>query len=316
MALLEEQPVFAFTVHRSGGTLLGRLLNCHPDLVVWGEHSGLVENLAQIDFLLKKNQELLRWQSGDDAWLKNFAADPVFRSSHMQPWTMPPHLEEARTHAREMIRAIFTKYLRPDQRWGFKEIRYQRPYIAEFLLALFPGARFVLLSRDVEDAAVSNILSDWSQEGIRESVNAETEESADEIIKDVVYALLAAKAGLGWIKTKNPTRCFEVNYSALKGKDVAAARSMLEFVGLEVTPEVEENLRNTFEIKFNETRKIPKLSKILTADYIRQKAGEFAPEFLAEIAARGVDKARLVSTVAPGRYSFLTGTNRSSYIRF
>ena len=314
--MLEEQPVFAFTVHRSGGTLLGRLLNCHPDLVVWGEHSGLVENLAQIDFLLKKNQELLRWQSGDDAWLKNFASDPVFRSTHMQPWTMPPHLEEARTHARQMIRGIFTQYLRPDQRWGFKEIRYQRPYMADYLLELFPDARFVLLSRDVEDAAVSNILSDWSQDGIKGSVSAETEESAEEIIEDVVYALIAAQVGLGWIRTKHPARCFEVNYSALKRKDVAVARAMLEFVGLEVTPEVEQNLSNTFEIKFNETRKIPKLSKILTADYIRHRAGEIAPAMRAEIAAKGVDKARLVSTVAPGKYSFLTGTNRSSYVRF
>ncbi len=314
--MLEEQPVFAFTVHRSGGTLLGRLLNCHPDLVVWGEHSGFVENLAQIDFLLKKNQELLRSQGGDEAWLKTFAADPVFRSSHMQPWTMPPHLDETRDHARQMIRSIFTKYLRPDQRWGFKEIRYQRPYMADYLLELFPGARFVLLSRDVEDAAVSNILSDWSQDGIRESVSAETEESADEIISDVVYALIAAKVGLRWIKTKHPERCFEVNYKALKGKDIPAARAMLEFVGLEVTPDVEQNLRNTFEIKFNETRKIPKLSKILTADYIRQRAGEIAPAIRAEIAAKGVDKARLISTVAPGKYSFLTGTNRSSYMRF
>ena len=162
----------------------------------------------------------------------------------------------------------------------------------------------------------SNVLSDWSQDGIKDSISAETMESAEEIIKDVVYALVAAKVGLGRIKTRHPDRCFEVNYKALKNKDVAAARAMLEFVGLEVTPEVEQNLRNTFKRKFNETRKIPKLSKILTAHYIRQRAGEIAPSIRAEIAARGVDKARLVSTVAPGKYSFLTGTNRSSYIRF
>src|SRR6266480_2083330 len=32
---MQNRPVFIFAIHRSGGTLLTRMLNCHPDLVIW-----------------------------------------------------------------------------------------------------------------------------------------------------------------------------------------------------------------------------------------------------------------------------------------
>ena len=47
-------PVFVLTLHRAGGTVLVRVLNCHPELVIWGEHVGLINRLAEIDDMVTR----------------------------------------------------------------------------------------------------------------------------------------------------------------------------------------------------------------------------------------------------------------------
>jgi len=51
--------VFLLTVHRGGGTVLARVLNCHPDLVIWGEHVGLINRLAEIDDMVTRVGRLM-----------------------------------------------------------------------------------------------------------------------------------------------------------------------------------------------------------------------------------------------------------------
>jgi len=46
-------PVFVLSPARGGGTVLARILNCHPQLVIWGEHVGLINRLAEIDDMMK-----------------------------------------------------------------------------------------------------------------------------------------------------------------------------------------------------------------------------------------------------------------------
>jgi hypothetical protein len=48
----QDSPVFLLTLHQAGGTVLARVLNCHPDLVIWGEHVGLINRLAEIDDMM------------------------------------------------------------------------------------------------------------------------------------------------------------------------------------------------------------------------------------------------------------------------
>jgi hypothetical protein len=47
-------PVFLLTLHRGGGTVLARVLNCHSDLVIWGEHVRLINRLAEIDDMVTR----------------------------------------------------------------------------------------------------------------------------------------------------------------------------------------------------------------------------------------------------------------------
>ena len=54
-----DRPVFVLAQHRSGGTLLARLLNCHPGLVIWGEHAGFINRLAEAHELLVRHHDLL-----------------------------------------------------------------------------------------------------------------------------------------------------------------------------------------------------------------------------------------------------------------
>jgi hypothetical protein len=52
---LPTGPVFLLTLHRGGGTVLARVLNCHPDLMIWGEHVGLIDRLAAIDDMVTRS---------------------------------------------------------------------------------------------------------------------------------------------------------------------------------------------------------------------------------------------------------------------
>jgi hypothetical protein len=303
-------PVFVFTMHRSGSTLLGRLLNSHPDLVVWGEHSGIINKLAELDFAIKNNLDMQPKMEKD--WFKKFTSDADFRSSVFDPWTAPPQQAISRTHARKMIFDLFGANLAPGQRWGFKEIRYHRPYVAQYLANLFPQAKFVLLKRDTVDATVSNILSEWAQSEVKEEM---TETLALDVIRDVVYALLAFATGFDEIARLLPARSFSLNYQSLQNKDVAVLNAMFQFLGLDEAEGFDARIAKVLATKFNQTHKRPKRNVILTKDFIRENAAILLPELQAEIKASGVDRARLTAVTGPGKYSFIVGTRRSSYLR-
>jgi hypothetical protein len=78
-------PVFVFTVHRSGGTVLGRVLNCHPDLVIWGEHGGILNKFAEIDAIIARHGRSMT--EPEKPWVPEYAASAELRSQMFQPWT-------------------------------------------------------------------------------------------------------------------------------------------------------------------------------------------------------------------------------------
>lgn len=44
---MNDQPVFVLSAGRSGSTLLQKLLNSSQELVIWGEHMGILRHLAR-----------------------------------------------------------------------------------------------------------------------------------------------------------------------------------------------------------------------------------------------------------------------------
>jgi hypothetical protein len=298
-------PVFVFTVHRSGGTLLGRLLNCHPELVLWGEHGGILNKLAEIDYLIERHSKVMT--DSEKEWVPEYVDSADLRSQTFQPWTTSHDFSGFRAHARASIKAMFTNGLAPGQRWGFKEIRYHNPRLASYLAGLVPASRFVLLRRAIPDAAVSNILAAWSQDRLAPPGGTVSPELAEAIVRDVVYALLVIDTNFRTIQAAMPARCFTLDYAELAAKNLPVILLLFDFLGLGIRPEVTARVGQTLKRRFNETEKRSKFGGALTADFIATRAAELLPELNAEIAANGIDHARLRARSGLGKYSFMTG---------
>jgi hypothetical protein len=146
--------VFIFGAGRSGTTLLQRLLNSYPDTLIWGEHAGVLEQLADGFFRGVEDPNLFRHAlpleqvlTGTDAreswqaWMTWFSADR---------WTAA---------FRTMVDTLFRPGgLRGKTYWGFKDIRYgERPRdrTLDLLHALFPEAVFVFIVRDPRNVIAS-----------------------------------------------------------------------------------------------------------------------------------------------------------------
>jgi hypothetical protein len=138
--------VFVMTYGRSGSTLLMGILNSIPGWLLRGENRHAMRHLY--DFHASGLAERARVD-----------ADRASRPTH--PWFGIEAFPEAASlqHIRALAEATL---LRPEPTTrvsGYKEIRWydaDLPDYLDFLRQVFPGARFVLNTRDLEDVAASN----------------------------------------------------------------------------------------------------------------------------------------------------------------
>jgi len=156
-------PIFLLSSGRSGSTLLQRILNSYDDVIIWGEHRGLLAPVADAYFQLLEHpwnrtfmpslsrsstppwSDVLEWKDGAQwqAWLN---------------WVSPADIDGC---FRSFVESLFRHPEQPaDMTWGFKEIRYGgHDRVVEFLSRLFPDARFVFLARNGLNTVESQLRS-------------------------------------------------------------------------------------------------------------------------------------------------------------
>ena len=188
------QPVFCFSVGRSGSTLLLRLLNSHEDFALSGEHAGFLKPLLhEIDrmqqdpvrgHLLKGYEER---QSGDEVF-------SPWRQNH------PPEHFVATT-----ARYIQDTFEQPGKVWGFKETRYKAPEV-EVFQKIFPDAHYVLLVRDPLEHTLSAMFAFFRD------VPAEDDDAL----------VIADKRLRNWIKTYEAHKPVFENQVIVTYEDLAA----------------------------------------------------------------------------------------------
>lgn len=306
-----DRPIFVFAQHRGGGTLMLRLLNRHPDVVIWGEHGGFINQLADADLITRYYGALLRPRPEAD-FVHYMASDEAALPDHI-PWVSPLTQDDVPTWCRTMIREVFTRRVRSDQRWGFKEIRYHRKLVAEFLARLFPGAQFILLTRDPVELCVSNILVSWSLESLlAKQVRYDLVEVL-QIVEDCLYAIVAMQTNMAAIRQALPDRTIGLTYDELVAAPAAVIDRLATFLDLAGTPEVRERMLHVIGRVAGDTDKHPPQIQpdgrlgLLTPDLLRPMAANLLPRVAESITAHGIDLARLRRLGAPGRYSYLLG---------
>lgn len=174
---LEDRPglgfVFVATYGRSGSTLLQGVLNSLPGYLVRGEHRDAVRHLFEFHRSCLTDQERVRHFKGvrtpQHAWY-GMAGYPADRA------------------VEELRRLVLTTLLRPGPETrvtGFKEIRWYADDVldyVDFLLELFPGARFVVNTRSHDAVARSGW---WREDEHALTTLARYEERLDALVAHV-----------------------------------------------------------------------------------------------------------------------------------
>lgn len=144
------QYLFVLTYGRSGSTLLQGILSSTPGVIIRGENGGLFQDLFQFHQTATQHR------------------DRLARTAPLPPshpfWGIDAYRDE--TAYRDFRRLMLDTVLQPapDTRIiGFKEIAWamgRLPAMLAFARAVFPGARFVLNTRNLTDVAQSKW---WAQ---------------------------------------------------------------------------------------------------------------------------------------------------------
>jgi Sulfotransferase family len=300
-----DEPVFVFAAQRSGSTLLARLLNCHPDLVIWGEHGGFINKLTDADLIMQSCSDVLARRSA--AELDDFFRFEGSCQTAFMPWINPFTCSDFADHCRQLIRSMMVRGVGAGQRWGFKEIRYHRPMVAAFLEKLFPHGQFILLLRDPIELCISNILVDWSLEHLR-ARGVEDRREFLRVVDDCLYAIVAIQEGLMQCARDLPGKSIITRYEALAGSPLSEMTRVLGFLALPLTAPVLDKMRIVAGAVSGATDKAAaEHNALLNEHQIRIVAQELLCGVTENIRAEGIDTARLMGLGDKGKYSFLTG---------
>jgi len=190
VAAQAEAPIFVFAAAwRTGSTLLQRIINAAPGVLIWGENT-MLSDLHQA------------YRSGYQHFSSHERGNMrVLEEELHMAWTAtmspkPAHLEEA-------LRRFFScLYVEPSMsrgrpRWGIKEVRSNATAISRFLLELYPEARFIYLVRDPYDTLSScvgiHFMQLWEnlEQTLLETWTSNTRSFCDpDEIKDVPHRLV------------------------------------------------------------------------------------------------------------------------------
>lgn len=145
--MTEDAPILIFASgQRCGSTLLQRFLCSHPNIVIWGEHDGVLTGLFD------RFARLYEWQDMFSHQYDTYIADGY---NNFIPNMNPPqhHLRHAQI---ELVRNLWKL---PAEElgcniWGFKEVMYDAE-MALLIRDLFPDVRIIHLTRNIFECFIS-----------------------------------------------------------------------------------------------------------------------------------------------------------------
>jgi hypothetical protein len=137
-----------------------RILNALPGTLIWGEHAGMLDKLADLYYFAKDNPSLHEYSYSETQTYKNrFDTDAYKDAKKWQAWSnwfLPTDLPDIFRHTIEQF--FVPQFLKGIDTWGFKEIRYSgfSPAL-KLLLELYPNATFIIIIRDPLNTIESQI---------------------------------------------------------------------------------------------------------------------------------------------------------------
>jgi hypothetical protein len=214
--------VFVMTYGRSGSTLLQGILNSTPGVMIRGENRGITYRLFEY------HQSAVK----DAAWIGDVGRRKVNPFFGIRDYPV----ELALTRFRELILDTLLRPKPATTMVGFKEIRWYQDGLADyvqFLREAFPGARFIVNTRRLEDVAKSSWMAN------REDPLGD--------LQVIEKRILDVAAGLG-------PAAFHVRYDEYV-EDPTRLRGLFDWLGLEFD---EARVRKAMEFDYARMPDSPK----------------------------------------------------------
>jgi hypothetical protein len=137
------EALFVLGGHRGGTTLVQRLLNSYDGITIWGEHEGVLTQIAGAYFRGTESPHLFRDVQ---------ACGPSDPRREWQAWMSAVSRDDWDASFRGLVQSLFMPRDAAGLRaWGFKEIRYgttSTDRAIDLLVQLFPDARIAFVIRN------------------------------------------------------------------------------------------------------------------------------------------------------------------------
>jgi len=207
-------PIFIIGTERSGTNLLRLILNSHPEIAV--PHPPHIMKLFSPLVQLYGNL-------AEDLNFKRLIADvSQMVELHPYPWEIKPDRERIfrEAAARELICiyfAIYDQYLEHSGkvRWCCKST-FMIDHVAD-ILRFYPAARFIFMTRDGRDVAVSAKSSIFNHYHVYYSAKRWQREQ---------------RTGLNWLEKLSPTQIKLLKYEELTAKPAKEIKELCDFIDL------------------------------------------------------------------------------------
>ena len=139
-----ESPIFIFaTGERCGSTLIQRLLCTHPEIFIWGEQRGALNDL--LSFYIKFYQHAVDYKEVPSLFFNSLENEFIANLS--------PGISSLENALRSILKMLYGGY---SGRWGCKEVRCGIK-VAFLIETLFPQSKFILLTRHI-GACLASLL--------------------------------------------------------------------------------------------------------------------------------------------------------------
>jgi hypothetical protein len=254
-----KPPILLFGTGRCGSTLIQRAINCHEDIVMWGEHEGFLGPLSRSMKLLLDGDSVKEYVYGEKALDPNIVQGQLKDYGKDICWVNDFNRHQVINSYRGLILRILCKNLDLEKvHWGFKEIRYREGFPVFWMLQkLFPDARYLFVFRSPVTTVASAILA-WR----RAELESLSEESQVVFLRENIPNHLN-----GWLEknrylwrfiTENPDSSHVMFYEDWERSGVTEAENMFSWLELE-TPKV---VKKVVSRKVANTRSDPLRSMI------------------------------------------------------
>ena len=227
-------PIFLLGTKRSGTTLLQRILNSAEDVMIWGEHGGFLNQIAEAYFLNFEDKTIIRNIPANNALFRPHAKARQLKDAKL--WT-GWHNYYSQEDVKNMFASFISSFFVPafgkkDRYWGFKETRYGfADRTIEMLAELYPNAKFIFIIRNPIDIVARLKLSHLRKTtGLEHETNFSLLEELSAMNK-----FSTAEAATKWTQqnyyfvefsAKNSQRSLIARYEELVSQEAVAAEIM------------------------------------------------------------------------------------------